>query len=85
VNPLIASKLNRPDLGNILAPLTQAGAPMDPYGGSSGMYQAGGGAFGSIPGMNVAAELQGRVTAGVLIVALIVVGGFYVWTRGVQA
>jgi hypothetical protein len=61
------------------------GIPTDPYGGSSGMAQIGGGATGSFPGIQLGGDLQGRATAGVLLIALLVVGGFYVWTRGVQA
>lgn len=84
VNPLIAGKLNRPDL--LSSPLANnSGMPIDPYGGSSGIAQAGAGAVGSFPGASLGASFSGRATAGVLIVALLVVGGFYVWTRGVQA
>lgn len=75
MNELLAQKIGRPDL---------IGVPLDPYGGTSGMAQVG--AVGSpSSGINLAAGLEGRATAGVLIVALFVVAGFYVWTRGVQA
>ena len=84
MNPLIAGKLNRPDLMSGLGALT-SGTPIDPYGGSSGIAQAGAGAVGSLPGAQVGVALSGRATAGVLIVALAVVAGFYIWTRGVQA
>lgn len=76
MNPTLAARINRRDL---------IGIPVDPYGGSSGMAQVGAGAMGSLPGMQLAADLQGRATAGVLLIALLVVGGFYLWTRGVQA
>lgn len=76
MNPLLANKLNRPDLAASFSFLaTSNGVGPDPYGGTSGMVQ----------GPNLAASVDGRVTAGVLIVALFVVAGFYVWTRGVQA
>ena len=76
MNPTLAARINRLDL---------IGIPVDPYGGSSGMAQVGAGAIGSLPGLQLGADLQGRATAGVLLVALLVVGGFYIWTRGVQA
>lgn len=76
MNPLLAQKLNRPDLGASFSFLaSSSGVGPDPYGGTSGMAQ----------GANLAASVDGRVTAGVLVVALLVVAGFYVWTRGVQA
>jgi hypothetical protein len=75
MNATLAAKIGRPDL---------MGIPVDPYGGSSGIPQVG--AVGSpMSGMDIAASLEGRATAGVLIVALLAVAGFYVWTRGVQA
>jgi hypothetical protein len=75
MNGFLAAKIGRPDL---------AGIPIDPYGGTSGYSQVG--SVGSpISGMDVSASLAGRATAGVLIVALLAVAGFYVWTRGVQA
>jgi hypothetical protein len=76
VNALLANRLGRPDL---------VGIPVDPYGGSSGIAQAGLSAAGSIGGSVASAGLEGRATAGVLIVGLLIVAGFYVWTRGVQA
>jgi len=76
MNPTLAARINRLDL---------IGIPVDPYGGSSGMAQVGAGAIGSLPGLQLGADLQGRATAGVLLVALLVVGGFYIWTRVVQA
>jgi hypothetical protein len=76
MNPTLASRIGRLDL---------IGVPTDPYGGSSGMAQIGGGAVGSFPGIQLAAGLQGRATAGVLLVTVLIVGGFYIWTRGVQA
>jgi hypothetical protein len=75
MNSFLADKIGRPDL---------MGIPFDPYGGTSGISQVG--AVGSpISGISASAALEGRTTAGVLIVALLVVAGFYVWTRGVQA
>jgi hypothetical protein len=75
VNSLLANRLGRPDL---------AGIPIDPYGGTSGMMQVG--AVGSpASGIGLQAGLEGRLTAGVLLAALLAVAGFYVWTRGVQA
>jgi hypothetical protein len=75
MNSGLAQRLGRPDL---------VGIPVDPYGGSSGIAQVG--AVGSpVSGLGVSAGLEGRMTAGVLLVALAVVAGFYVWTRGVQA
>jgi hypothetical protein len=74
MNGLLANKIGRPDL---------IGVPVDPYGGTSGMVQVG--AVGSPMGAAVSAGLEGRITAGVLIVSLFIVAGFYVWTRGVQA
>lgn len=76
MNPTLAARINRMDL---------VGIPTDPYGGSSGMAQIGGGAVGSIPGIQLGAGFEGRATAGVLLVAVLAVGGFYIWTRGVQA
>lgn len=76
MNGRLASLIGRADL---------IGVPIDPYGGSSGVAQAGAGALGSPAGLSLSAGLEGRTTAGVLLVALLVVAGFYVWTRGVQA
>lgn len=85
MNPLIAMKINRPDVASFGgATSIGSGMPIDPYGGSSGIAQVGAGASGSIPGI-FSADIQGRATAAVLIVALLAVAGFYVWTRGVQA
>jgi hypothetical protein len=75
MNALLANRIGRPDL---------IGIPADPYGGTSGMAQVG--AVGSpASGLQLMAGLEGRATAGVLIVALLGVAAFYVWTRGVQA
>ena len=75
MNAGLAARIGRPDL---------VGIPFDPYGGSSGIAQVG--AVGSpVSGIGIAAGLQGRATAGVLVVALFAVAGFYIWTRGVQA
>jgi hypothetical protein len=75
MNSYLANRIGRPDL---------IGVPVDLYGGTSGMLQVG--SVGSPLGSGaVSAGLEGRVTAGVLIVALFIVAGFYVWTRGVQA
>lgn len=75
MNAGLANRLGRPDL---------LGIPLDPYGGTSGMVQVG--AVGSpLSGGAISAGLEGRLTAGVLIVALLGVAAFYVWTRGVQA
>jgi hypothetical protein len=75
MNSLLANRIGRPDL---------IGVPTDPYGGTSGMAQVG--AIGSpVSGAGISAGLEGRATAGVLIVALLGVAAFYVWTRGVQA
>jgi len=75
MNAGLAFRLGRMDL---------AGIPVDPYGGSSGIAQVG--AVGSpASGLGINAGLEGRATAGVLVVALFIVAGFYVWTRGVQA
>jgi len=77
MNAGLASKLGRPDL---------IGIPRDPYGGTSGSFQAGAGAIGSpAAGLQLQAGLDGRLTAGVLMVVLFGVAAFYVWTRGVQA
>jgi hypothetical protein len=78
MNPLIAGKIGRPDL---------LGVPIDTYGGTSGIFQgAASGAVGSQGlSLGAGAEAGGRLTAGVLIVVLGVVAGFYIWTRGVQA
>jgi hypothetical protein len=73
MNGFLAGKIGRPDL---------AGIPVDPYGGSSGIAQQG--ALGPY-GISANAAIDGRLTAGVLMVGLFVVAGFYVWTRGVQA
>jgi hypothetical protein len=72
MNAGLARHIGRPDL---------LGIPVDPYGGSSGIAQVGlvGGAS------SLSAGVEGRLTAGVLIVFLFAVAGFYVWTRGVQA
>jgi hypothetical protein len=72
MNAGLANRIGRPDL---------LGIPVDPYGGTSGMAQVGATASAS----GIAAGLEGRLTAGVLIVFLLGVGAFYVWTRGVQA
>jgi hypothetical protein len=74
MNSLLANRIGRPDL---------IGIPVDPYGGTSGMAQVG--AIGSLGSNAVSAGLEGRATAGVLIIALLGVAAFYVWTRGVQA
>lgn len=76
MNGRLANLIGRPDL---------LGVPIDPYGGSSGIAQSGAGALGSPAGLSVGAGFEGRVTAGVMLVALLAVAGFYVWTRGVQA
>lgn len=72
MNAVLAGKIGRPDL---------IGIPVDPYSGSSGYSQD------AISGMgvNIAAGIEGKATAGVLIVFLLGVAAFYVWTRGVQA
>jgi len=72
MNSVLANIIGRPDL---------TGVPVDPYGGSSGVSQVG--AVGG--GSSLSVGLEGRLTAGVLIVFLLGVGAFYVWTRGVQA
>lgn len=75
MNAFLANRIGRPDLHGI---------PVDPYGGTSGIAQVG--AVGSpASGIQLMAGLEGRATAGVLIMALFAVGAFYVWTRGVQA
>lgn len=74
MNAYLAAKIGRPDL---------TGIPIDPYGGSSGISQVG--SVNSSLGMGLGANIEGRATAGVLVVALLAVAGFYVWTRGVQA
>ena len=74
MNAILANRIGRPDL---------IGIPVDPYGGTSGQLQIG--AMGSSAGATAGAALEGRLTAGVLLVALVGVAAFYVWTRGVQA
>jgi hypothetical protein len=72
MNAALANRIGRPDL---------TGIPVDPYGGTSGMVQIG--AVGGPSG--VSGGFEGRLTAGVLVVGLAIVAGFYIWTRGVQA
>lgn len=76
MNARLASRLGRPDL---------TGVPVDPYSGTSGGFQAMAGASGSPAGLSVGGTLDGRVTAGVLLLMLAGVVGFYWWTRGIQA
>jgi hypothetical protein len=78
LNGRLAGTIGRPDL---------AGVPRDPYGGTSGIPQVG--AMGSItaalPGGALNAALEGRITAGVLVVVLAVVVAGYLWTRNLQS
>lgn len=78
LNSTLAVRLGRPDL---------SGVPRDPYGGSSGIPQVGaaGSIAGAIPGGNINAVLEGRLTAGVLLVILLGLGALYLWTRDLQA
>lgn len=71
----LASAIGRPDL---------ASAVVDRYSGTSGGLQAmatGGFNLGS----SASGNFDGRLTAGVAIVALAVVAGFYLWTRNIQS
>jgi hypothetical protein len=72
MNDAVAGLIGRMDL---------VGVPIDVYGGTSGIAQVG--VDGSGVGINASAD--GRLTAGVLLVILLGVAGFYVWTRGVQS
>jgi len=69
---VLAGKLGRPDLSV---------AVVDRYSGTSGGLQAGAG----IAAGGSSANFEGRLTAGVALVALALVVGFYVWTRDIQA
>ncbi len=74
-NAGIAAIIGRPDL---------AGAPIDPYGGTSGNPQVT--ALGAQLGMNVGdVAASGKLTAGILGLAVIGLVAFYVWTRDIQA
>lgn len=66
-----AAKFNRPDL---------AGVPVDPWGGTSNVLQARVGVSAGPAG-----TAEGRLTAGLLGLAVIGLVAFYMWTRGHQA
>jgi hypothetical protein len=68
----IAAKLGRPDLSGVV---------LDRYSGTSGGLQTG---LGVTAGGS-SANFEGRLTAGVALVALAAVVGFYIWTRDIQA
>jgi hypothetical protein len=68
----LAAKLGRPDL---------AGVVLDRYSGTRGGLQTGAG----ITVGASSANFEGRLTAGVALVALAAVVGFYLWTRDIQA
>jgi len=67
----IAAKIGRSDL---------AGAPVDRYQGTMGGALQTSASIG-MGGLN----FEGRLTAGVMLVALAVVVGFYLWRRDMQA
>ena len=67
----IAAKIGRPDLSTV---------PVDRYQGTMG------GALQTSTSVGMGGlNFEGRLTAGVALVALAVVVGFYLWTRGQQA
>ena len=69
----LASKIGRPDL---------AVAPVDRYMGTLG---GGLQSSASVSAGSSSLNIEGRLTAGVMLVALAVVVGFYIWTRDIQA
>lgn len=71
----LAAKIGRRDLAVV---------NIDRYGGTSGgLQQISGNAGLAVGGSS--ANFEGRLTAGVALVALAIVVGFYIWTRDIQS